>query len=149
MRAQVRPYVLTAEQERAVVAGASFRECAKECPEMIVIPAGDFMMGSPASEKARYDDEGPQHKVTIAKPFAVSKFDVTFADWDIWWRLAGAPSERRWYGAGRSRSSISAGTTPSYMAWVSQMTGKPIACSRSRMGIRRSRWDHHGLCLGR
>ena len=40
---------------------------------MVLIPAGSFMMGSPASEKARLAHEGPQHEVTIAKPFAVSK----------------------------------------------------------------------------
>jgi formylglycine-generating enzyme required for sulfatase activity len=52
MLANVRPYVLTAEQERALVSGASFRECAKDCPEMIVIPAREFTMGSPATERA-------------------------------------------------------------------------------------------------
>ena len=39
-------------------------------------------MGSPAGEDDRNDDEGPQHQVTIAKPFAVGKFEVTFAEWD-------------------------------------------------------------------
>jgi formylglycine-generating enzyme required for sulfatase activity len=48
----------------------------------VVVPAGEFMMGSPADEAKRWSDEGPQHKVTIAKPFAVSKFEVTFAEWD-------------------------------------------------------------------
>ena len=87
------PYVLKPEAERALKPLASFRECAKDCPEMIVIPAGEFTMGSPATEQGRYDNEGPQHKVTIAKPFAVSKFDVTFADWDACvsvWRSAPA-----------------------------------------------------------
>ena len=74
--------MLTPEAERALKPKASFRECAKDCPEMIVIPAGEFTMGSPATEKGRDDNEGPQHTVTIARPFAVSKFDVTFADWD-------------------------------------------------------------------
>jgi len=38
--------------------------------------AGHFTMGSPAGDEARYDDEGPQHMVTIAKPFAVGRFAV-------------------------------------------------------------------------
>jgi len=81
MDANVTPYVLSPQDERALKPLASFRECAKDCPEMIVIPAGEFTMGSPATQERRLN-EAPQHKVTIAKPFAVSKFDVTFADWD-------------------------------------------------------------------
>src|SRR5688572_4556960 len=46
-------------------AGDVFRDCA-DCPEMVVIPAGTFMMGSPASEDERYSDEGPQRRVTVA-----------------------------------------------------------------------------------
>ena len=49
------------------------------CPEMVVVPAGSFAMGSPESEPQRESYEGPQHRVTIAKPFAVGKFAVTFA----------------------------------------------------------------------
>ena len=45
MLASVRPYVLTAEAERALKPGASFRECAKDCPEMIVVPAGELHDG--------------------------------------------------------------------------------------------------------
>ena len=60
---------------------------------MVVMPAGEFMMGSPATEKGRYDNEGPQHKVTIAKPFAVSKFEVTFADWDACVSVGGCPQK--------------------------------------------------------
>ena len=72
---------LKTAQERALQPKDYFKECT-DCPEMIVVPAGSFMMGSPETEKDRGKDEGPQHGVTIAKPFAVSKFDVTFAEWD-------------------------------------------------------------------
>ena len=41
----------------------SFREC-PDCPEMVAIPAGKFLMGSPAHEPGRFDSEGPQHVVT-------------------------------------------------------------------------------------
>jgi formylglycine-generating enzyme required for sulfatase activity len=61
--------------------GDSFRDC-PDCPEMVAVPAGSFMMGSPESEEARRGDEGPQHRVTIAKPFAAGKFAVTFDEWD-------------------------------------------------------------------
>ena len=46
-------------------------------PKLTVIPAGEFMMGSPASEPTRTASEGPQHKVTIAYPLAVGTDDVT------------------------------------------------------------------------
>jgi formylglycine-generating enzyme required for sulfatase activity len=55
-----------------------FQECAL-CPVMVGIPAGTFLMGSPASENGRYDSEGPQHRVTL-KAFALGKFDVTSQD---------------------------------------------------------------------
>ena len=44
---------------------------------MVVIPAGTFIMGSPATEEGRFADEGPQHPVAIAKPFAMSALPVT------------------------------------------------------------------------
>ena len=54
-----------------------FKEC-EICPEMVVVPASEFIMGSPKSEESSEDNEIPQHKVTIAKPFAVGRFAVTF-----------------------------------------------------------------------
>lgn len=56
-------------------AGSSFRDCA-DCPEMVVIPAGRFVMGSPRTEHGRFDAEGPQHPVAI-RAFAMGKYDVT------------------------------------------------------------------------
>ena len=56
--------------------GATFSDCATICPEIIVLSAGDFMMGSP--ENVGKKQERPSHKVTIPEPIAVSKFEVTF-----------------------------------------------------------------------
>ncbi len=67
---------LTPDRERGLHRGDTFRECEK-CPEMVVVPSGSFMMGSPDSEKGRVSEEGPQHTVTISRPFAVGKFHVT------------------------------------------------------------------------
>ena len=54
------------------------------CPEMVVIPAGKFMMGSPEDEEGRRDnDEGPQHLVTIERPFALGRYPVTFEEYDV------------------------------------------------------------------
>ena len=45
--------------------------------KLVWIPAGEFMMGSPSSEKDRYDDEGPQHRVKISKGFYIGIYEVT------------------------------------------------------------------------
>ncbi len=58
----------------------NFKEC-DICPEMVVIPPGAFIMGSPESEKYRENDEG-QHKVTINYSFAVSKAPITWDQWE-------------------------------------------------------------------
>jgi formylglycine-generating enzyme required for sulfatase activity len=67
---------LSLERERALKPKDIFKECDK-CPEMIVVPAGSFTMGSSPYEEGRHKEESPQHQVTFANPFAVGKFDVT------------------------------------------------------------------------
>ena len=61
-------------------AGKTFKDCAA-CPEMVVIPSGTFIMGSPETEENRDKDEG-QHPVTIAYSFAVSKGPITWDQWE-------------------------------------------------------------------
>jgi formylglycine-generating enzyme required for sulfatase activity len=127
MQANVRPYALKAEEERALMPLASFRECAETCPEMIVAPAGEFIMGSPATENGRDDSEGPQHKVTIAQPFAVSRFDVTFADWDACVSVGGCPEvgDSGWGRGTKPVINVSWNQAQQYVAWFSKMTGQP------------------------
>ncbi len=48
--------------------------------EMVAIPSGKFVMGSPPDEPERYDDESPQHEVTVL-PFFIGKYPVTQAQW--------------------------------------------------------------------
>ena len=55
--------------------GESFKDCS-DCPDMVAVPAGSFLMGSSGSEEGREENEGPQHNVTIAKPFAVGRTHV-------------------------------------------------------------------------
>ena len=127
---QVRPYVLSLAAERALKPGGTFRECANvnDCPEMVVVPAGDFMMGSPTNEEGRTDSESPQHKVTIAAPFAVSKFEVTFDEWDACATYGDCDPRIRDNGFGRGRKpviNVSWYDAQRYAAWLSKMTGKP------------------------
>ena len=56
--------------------GRKLRDC-EVCPEMVVVPAGKYRMGSPSHEAGRNDSEGPVHEVTIWEPFAVGVHEVT------------------------------------------------------------------------
>lgn len=51
--------------------------------DMVPIPGGEFVMGSPAAEPGRKDDEGPQHKIKI-EPFWMGKCEVTWDEYDIY-----------------------------------------------------------------
>ena len=125
---------LTAAQERALKAGDSFKEGAA-CPEMVVVPAGRFLMGSPKGQG--YDNEHPQHEVTITEPFAVSKFALTFDEWDVsnprGRRRREYFSDRGWgpgsdSGWGRGRRpviNVSRDDVQAYAKWLSKITGKP------------------------
>src|SRR6185295_6107578 len=62
--------------------GQEFRDCQDVCPEMVVLPSGEFVMGSPPGELERSRLEGPQRRVAITRAFAVGKYEVTFAEWD-------------------------------------------------------------------
>jgi formylglycine-generating enzyme required for sulfatase activity len=55
---------------------SSFKPC-DDCPEMVALPAGEFMMGSPANERGRLDVEGLPRRVVISKRIAIGKFEVT------------------------------------------------------------------------
>ncbi len=109
------------------VPGQTFRDC-PSCPEMVVVPAGRFMMGSPASELRRDDDEGPQREVLIAKPFAVGKFEVTFAEWDACVAGGGCkgyrPNDEGWGRGSRPVINVSWDDAHSYLRWVSEKSVK-------------------------
>lgn len=104
----------------------SFRDC-PNCPLMVTVPAGEFMMGSPETEPRRSPDEGPRHKVTIAQPFAIGRYEVTFAEWDACVAKGGCshkPSDEGW---GRGKVpvvNISWDDAQQYVKWLSASTGK-------------------------
>ncbi len=112
--------------EECLKPGDVFRDL-DVAPEMVVVPAGTFTMGSPANEADRSSDEGPQHDVTIAKPFAVGKFEVTFAEWDACADDGGCtsnshPDDRGW---GRDRQpviNVSWDDAKEYVSWLSKKT---------------------------
>ncbi len=118
--------------------GSLFKDC-KDCPEMVVLPAGSFTMGTPDDEVGRQPDEGPLHTVTFAKPFAISKFQVLAKELQAWQREAkvtlpdgddrpgrlcsnGKPSYPQ--GPEQPAVCISYDEVKAYVAWLSKKTGK-------------------------
>ena len=105
--------------------GTSFRDTLNsggEGPEMVVIPAGRFRMGCVSGLDCD-DDEQPVHEVVIARPFALSKYEVTFADYDKFTY----PNRVGDMGWGRGRRPIiivSWDDANEYAAWLSAQTGK-------------------------
>ena len=68
-----------AAAQEAYRAGDVFRDC-DVCPEMMVVPAGSFRMGSPLEEPGWEAAESPRHQVIISRPFAVAKYELTFTE---------------------------------------------------------------------
>jgi formylglycine-generating enzyme required for sulfatase activity len=105
-----------------------FKDC-NDCPEMVVVPAGRFNMGSPTGEPGRDVDESPQHGVTIAKPFAVSRFAVTFDEFDACVAGGGCedrkPGDQGWGRGRRPALNVSWDDAAAYLEWLSRKAGKP------------------------
>ncbi|MBM3566501.1 MAG: formylglycine-generating enzyme family protein [Alphaproteobacteria bacterium] len=103
-------------------AGTVIRDC-PECPEVVVVPAGIFMMGSPKGGK----NERPVRPVRVPKPFAIGKYEVTFEQWDACRRAkacAADPDDHLW---GRDRRPVMNVDFPSvgqYIVWLSRKTGR-------------------------
>jgi formylglycine-generating enzyme required for sulfatase activity len=119
--------VLAAADERVLKPQSLFKECTG-CPDMVVVPAGSFTMGSPATDAARKPNEAPQHTVTFANAFAVSKFEVTFADWDACAAHGPCDPQVSDGGFGRGQQPLVNVTwrdVSRYVAWLTAITGKP------------------------
>ena len=123
--------------------GETFRHC-PICPEMVVIPAGEFSMGSPMSEEGREGDEGPQHLVRVQR-FALGRYEVTRGEYaafaaatgrdgngcstlrDSSWDLAARAS---WRSPGFPQTDehpavcMSWDDARAYVRWLSQETGR-------------------------
>ena len=92
---------------------------------MVVIPPGQFQMGC-VSGKGCSADELPVRTVTFAKPFAMGKYEVTFAEYDRFAEATGRekPDDRGWGRGKRPVINVSWDDAPAYAAWLSEQTGK-------------------------
>jgi formylglycine-generating enzyme required for sulfatase activity len=106
--------------------GAFFKDC-PDCPEMVIAPAGRFTMGSPENEPEHQGDE-TQHEVRFAKPFAVGRFAVTFAEWEACVADAGCggyrPADEGWGRDDRPVINVNWNDAKLYVQWLSAKTGK-------------------------
>ncbi len=93
-------------------------------PEMVVIPAGVFQMGSPLREKGRYSDE-QLRSVRIEKSFAIGRYEVTFQEYDRFASTTGraSPDDRGWGRDRRPVINVSWQDAVDYAQWLSQQTG--------------------------
>lgn len=103
----------------------SFRDC-PDCPELVQIPAGKFLMGSADGD----NDEKPAHEVHLDKPIAVGKYEVTFDEWDACAANGGCqknkrPGDEGWGRAKRPVINVSWDDAKEYIDWLSRKTGKP------------------------
>jgi formylglycine-generating enzyme required for sulfatase activity/DNA-binding winged helix-turn-helix (wHTH) protein len=129
-------------------AARTFKDC-DVCPEMVELPAGEFMMGSPADERGRDEVEGSQRRVVIPKRLALGKFEVTVAQFEAFVAETGLvvedtcrrlniktgrfdlPTEGSFRQPGFDVSAshpvvcVSWHDAQSYAAWLGRRTGKP------------------------
>ena len=86
-------------------------------------------MGSPSSERERYDNEGPQHRVTIIDAFAVGKYEVTFEEWDACVSAGGCggyrPDDEGWGRGRRPVINVSWEDAQRFVEWLREETGEP------------------------
>lgn len=114
---------------RSVPSRGEFDDCGGEawCPKMVPLPGNMFLIGTSASEPGRENDEGPQRKVNL-RPFAVSKFEITFSEWDACVADRGCdnyrPSDSGFGRGDRPVINVSWHRSIDYVNWLSNRTGR-------------------------
>ncbi|MCP4701277.1 MAG: formylglycine-generating enzyme family protein [Gammaproteobacteria bacterium] len=121
-----REFPLETEREISGKPGEVFRDLLKEggkSPEMIVIPAGNFMMGSAGPEAS--DAEKKVHQVKVVR-FALARYEVTFDKYDRFCETTGRekPHDAGWGRGKRPVINVSWYDALAYTQWLSEQTGQ-------------------------
>ena len=123
------------ESIATLAAGTGFRDCA-DCPDMVVMSPGEFIMGTDNFRSmgvvAKEIDATPAHKVTIAKPFAIGKYEVTVGEWqacvaDRQCFATDVSATRRHiesYGGQNAMSRLTWDDAKQFVAWLSKKSGR-------------------------
>jgi formylglycine-generating enzyme required for sulfatase activity len=113
----------------AAAPGAVFQDCRAgtlDCPAMVVVPEGQFMMGMPADAVEPNDNRVPQRQISVAR-FAVARDEITFDQWRVCvdaGRCPLYPNQDEGFGMGAHPvSNITWEDASAYAAWLSDMTG--------------------------
>ncbi|MGH1350728.1 MAG: formylglycine-generating enzyme family protein [Methyloligellaceae bacterium] len=106
------------------VHGYQFQDC-KDCPKMVVVKGGSFLMGSPPEEKGHEKFEVPQHEVNVGS-FAVGQFEVTYEEWSACVKGGGCDGYNpRVRNKGKHPvTRVSWNDAQSYVKWLKSKTGK-------------------------
>ena len=109
------------------LAGSVFSDCG-DCPDMIVIPAGEFYQGSPSSEPGHREIEGPQRRVSV-QSFALGATEITFAQWDACVISGGCghhPDDNGWSRGSRPVINVNWHDAQEYVDWLNgRVEGTP------------------------
>lgn len=121
VRPVVRAGLVDSQAQQTPEPGDTFRDC-PDCPELVVVPTGQFVMGSSDTPY-----EKPERTISIAAPFAIGRREVTFAEWD---QCADAgickhrPEDHGWGRGQQPVINVSWEDTKLFLTWLSQKTGK-------------------------
>lgn len=106
--------------------GKVFTDCA-DCPQMVVVPAAAYWQGSADDSTLAPGIEKPRRQVTIGKPFAVSVYEITMAEWDACYNAKGCttqPGDNGWGRGNRPVIMVSWNDAGEYVHWLSEKTGQ-------------------------
>jgi formylglycine-generating enzyme required for sulfatase activity len=108
--------------------------------DMVPIPAGEFLMGSPAGEKERKDDEGPQHPVKL-RPFWMGKCEVTWDEFDLFWRARPGQKEDKEPEKPKDADAVTRPTPPyADETFKKGREGHPVLCITWHSAMQYCRW---------